>query len=74
VNDLDKLKEELNEIHDRFFFHDEDDQDKNQSDLIIKKLLDTNLILIDKIKQIPDWIFNSVNRCCPPGESCCYCD
>ncbi len=31
-------------------------------------------LLAGALAELPDWVWERGNRCCPPGESCCNCD
>lgn len=31
-------------------------------------------LLAGAMAELPEWVWERSNRCCPPGESCCNCD
>lgn len=64
---MEEIKKQLKNINVAFIVDD-------STRKAMTELLKVNLLLIEKLEKIPDWVFYDDNNCCPPGEDCCNCD
>jgi len=40
---------------------------------LIEDVLEATGLLAEAMSDLPKWVWDNANHCCPPGESCCNC-